>query len=233
MKDKSNTLFHINPYVLERLEDYLQSMPDGYREELLYHTSLDLNEVSEDWNDYIRDDGRIRLKKRTNGWEGAMAKKQGGLIPLLFFFGAWKRNPEYGGVDGELEVVDWLRDCLSDIYDNSPYWKGMRTNQMNMEWDNLIKDQVGSRGMGHLVYNGTYDKLIGSNYMLNPFKRRNKSLSYIKPYIDATDVIEGYDELRRFWATLDQCIPVFFLTPQHHYKPFLNYSEESFKTLKV
>lgn len=224
MKDKSNTLFHINPYVLERLEDYLQSMPDGYRDELLYHTSLDLNDGPDDWGNYIRGDGRIRLKKGTNGWVSALEREQGGLIPLLFFFGAWKRNPEYDGPNGEAEVVDWLWDCLSDIYDNSPYWEGMGPNQRYMKvGKGLIKKQVGNRGMGHLVYNGTYDTLIGPNYMLNP----------LKPYIDATDVIEGYDELRRFWTTLDECIPIFFLTPQHPHKPFLNYSEESFAALKV
>lgn len=224
MKDKSNTLFHINPYVLERLEDYLQSMPDGFRDELFHHTKLDLNNSAYNWDAYIRRDGGIRFKESTNGWEGAMERTRGGLIPLLFFFGAWKRNPEYDGRDGEAEVVDWLWDCLSDIFNNSSYWKGMGMNQRYMEvGKGLIKKQVGNRGMGRLVYKGNYHDLIGPNYMLNPFT----------PYIDETDVIEGFPALTRFWLTLDECIPIFFLTPQHPYKPFLNYSKESFAALKV
>ena len=219
-------IFQVNPHLLKSLEKYLRSMPDWYLNELLGQTDLVLNGDERTWDRYIERDGSIKTTDSIG-----LSSKRLNLAALLFFFTAWKRNPENGDVS---EVVIWLNDCLLDIYNHSPYWQNKGTYFENTGYQ--IENQIGSRGMGTMTSTGDYELLIGPHYQLKNSGDFVWSSDGLVNYIESDDIVNGLAGgagLKELWTRLSICIPTLILSPQHYLKPFLNYSEKSFKALKV
>ena len=147
-------LWGINPNLIKNIAYYVSIMPLSLRKELLDHTRINTPKNSyfnyltwkninfdENYNVMTTDIDIIDWSKypvfaptfQNSGWGKDVLRETNRYYFLLFFFSAFKRNPERGTREA---VEEWIVRCLVDVLVKNPYitpyypfikgWKGSK-----------------------------------------------------------------------------------------------------------